>query len=75
MTALEVVYYALGAAGLFMFLSITVVVLTYVERKFLGRLQQRMGPMRVGPHGILQPVADTIKLVIKEDMVYMKYLK
>ncbi len=69
MTALEVVYYALGAAGLFMFLSITVVVLTYVERKFLGRLQQRMGPMRVGPHGILQPVADTIKLVIKEDIL------
>lgn len=69
MTALEVLYYVLGALGLFTFLSVTVMVLTYVERKFLARIQQRMGPMRVGPYGTLQPIADTIKLVMKEDIL------
>ena len=42
--------------------------LTYLERKFIGRVQMRMGPMRVGPHGTLQSVADTIKLATKEDL-------
>jgi NADH-quinone oxidoreductase subunit H len=44
------------------------IVLTYVERKVLGRLQMRLGPMRVGPYGTLQSVADTIKLLTKEDL-------
>ena len=69
MSALEVVYYTLGALGLMTFLALTVMMLTYVERKFLARIQQRLGPMRVGPHGTLQPVADTIKLVLKEDIL------
>lgn len=69
MTIREVIYYALGAAGLMTFLAVTVMVLTYVERKFLARIQQRMGPMRVGPQGMLQPLADTIKLVLKEDIL------
>lgn len=69
MKLIEVVYYTLGAVGLMTFLAITVMVLTYVERKFLARIQQRMGPMRVGPHGTLQPIADTIKLVLKEDIL------
>jgi NADH-quinone oxidoreductase subunit H len=69
MTALEVLYYVLGALGLFTFLAVTVMVLTYVERKFLARIQQRIGPMRVGPYGTLQPIADTIKLVMKEDIL------
>ena len=59
----------LGAVALMTFLSVTVMVLTYVERKFLARVQQRMGPMRVGPHGTLQPVADVVKLVLKEDIL------
>jgi NADH-quinone oxidoreductase subunit H len=41
-------------------------VLTWVERKVMGRLQSRIGPNRVGPKGLLQPLADAIKLVSKE---------
>ena len=42
---------------------------TLLERKGLGRIQNRPGPNRVGPYGILQPVADGIKMLIKEDIV------
>ena len=42
---------------------------TYVERRLLGRFQQRLGPNRAGPFGILQPIADAIKLLTKEDLV------
>jgi NADH-quinone oxidoreductase subunit H len=40
---------------------VTVIILTWVERKVIGRLQMRLGPMRVGPYGTLQGIADTIK--------------
>ena len=40
-----------------------------VERKVLADLQVRLGPMRVGPHGILQPLADAAKLLQKEDLI------
>src|SRR5437588_9498527 len=39
------------------------------ERKILGRMQNRYGPNRVGPFGLFQPVADGIKMLIKEDIV------
>jgi NADH-quinone oxidoreductase subunit H len=43
--------------------------MSVLERKILGRMQNRYGPNRVGPYGLLQPVADGIKMLIKEDIV------
>lgn len=46
-----------------------VMVLVYAERKIAGRMQARVGPMRVGWHGVLQVIADTIKLLLKESII------
>src|SRR5436309_12913232 len=40
-----------------------------VERKVLPVFRVRLGPMRVGPHGLLQPLADALKLMLKEDII------
>ena len=54
---------------LFGVLSVIVLSLTWLERKALGRLQRRLGPTRTGPFGLLQPIADAVKLVLKEDIL------
>src|SRR5213592_4119398 len=56
----------------FIVLNAIIGMVTYVtllERKFAARMQSRIGPYRVGPHGLLQPIADALKLMMKEDVV------
>src|ERR1041384_1207226 len=43
-------------------------ILVLAERKIMGFMQQRYGPYRVGPHGALQPLADILKLLMKEEL-------
>jgi NADH-quinone oxidoreductase subunit H len=54
--------------GVFLALQISAAVLVYMERKVAAFVQQRYGPYLVGPHGALQPLADILKLIMKEEL-------
>ena len=53
----------------FVFVLLTVAYATYAERKIIGHMQVRLGPMRTGWHGLLQPIADGLKLFFKEEII------
>lgn len=64
----DLILTALGAAILAgIVLTFSGIFLTWLDRKLSGRIQDRLGPNRVGPFGLLQPIADAIKLITKED--------
>jgi len=66
---IDVAWIVASLLAMFVGLSIVVLALTWLERKVLGRLQLRLGPTRTGPMGLMQPIADAIKLVLKEDIL------
>ena len=63
------VWIVVGLLVMFTVLSVVVLTLVWLERKVLGRLQRRLGPTRTGPMGLMQPVADALKLILKEDII------
>jgi NADH-quinone oxidoreductase subunit H len=60
---------AIKALFIFVFLVVSVLVMIWAERRVVARMQQRIGPNRVGPFGLLQGLADGIKLALKEDII------
>ena len=63
-----VLIYILGIIVLVSFAMVLDIFLVWVERKVVARFQDRLGPNRIGPFGLIQPFADIIKLLIKEDI-------
>ena len=62
-----VILLAIGAMTIPGLMLLNFIVQTWLERKIAGRIQDRIGPNRVGPFGLLQPIADALKMVTKED--------
>jgi NADH-quinone oxidoreductase subunit H len=57
------------AGAIFVFLVVTTLLVIWFERRVIGRMQQRPGPNRAGPFGLLQTLADGVKLALKEDII------
>ena len=55
-----------GLIGVLAFVVLNALALTWVERKVAGHMQRRIGPKEVGPYGLIQPIADALKLLVKE---------
>ena len=69
MSILDLFLLQIKIIALFGGLTIVVLSLVWLERRVLGKIQRRIGPNRVGPQGLLQPLADGIKLLVKEDII------
>jgi NADH-quinone oxidoreductase subunit H len=69
MPLISIIGSVVGAIVMIFALATGMAYMTLIERKVVGRIQVRFGPNRVGPFGFFQPLADVIKLILKEDIV------
>lgn len=58
----------IGLVAITLLMTVAVAYATWYERKIVARMQLRLGPTRTGPFGLLQPIADMVKLLVKEDL-------